>query len=147
MSNLAVVALCVTRAAGSDRLAFATQSGACANCCQICIRSSYRAPQYIDCTSTKTKASTVIHEMPSTHMSAGRLRAAARHAARYLQAEPNAAVNSRNAVPMDVGRIASSVSSTSQVSIGTAFPPSSLCFASGSTSPREHSCNRPAGYC
>ncbi len=51
-------------------------------------------------------------------MSAGRLRAAARHAARYLHAETNAAVVSRNAVPMDVGRIASDVGSTSQVSIG-----------------------------
>lgn len=57
--------------------------------------------------------------MPSTHMSAGRLRAAARHAARYIQAESNAAVNSRNAVPMDVGRIASSVSSTSQAVANT----------------------------
>ena len=51
-------------------------------------------------------------------MSAGRLRAAARHAARYLHAESNVAAVSRSAVPMDFGRIASDVGSTSQVSIG-----------------------------
>ncbi len=75
--------------------------------------------QRIDCTLIELKASAVIHDMPSTHMSAGRLRAAARHAARYLHAESNAAAVSRSAVPMDVGRVASDVGSTSQVSIGT----------------------------
>ena len=84
----------------------------------MCTRISYRAAQRIDCTSIKSKASAVIYDMPSTHVSAGRLRAAARHAARYLHAESIAAVVSRNAVPMDVGRIALNVGSTSQVSIG-----------------------------